>query len=260
MLASKSPAMKTQIATWMACLVVVATAAADQTIANVQQALKDQGFYYGEITGQKDADTVAAIRRYQIRNGLQITGDLNDDTLRSIKSTSASTVPSRPAPSPPSALPAAPPAGPDTSDLRENSAPQNPGANPAIQHPFGAPRDQGPPRPNIGQPLPATGGLFAGTPYQTAPIEVQRRIIADTQRTLARRGLFKEEIDGAYGPALEFSLRAYQSRVGLPTTGRLDLETLAALQLLPGAHAPVFTPRRPMPPPEPAVRGEWVRP
>ena len=88
---------------------------------------------------------------------------------------------------------------------------------------------------------------------------VQHRVIADAQRILARRGLFKDEIDGNYGPNLEFSLRAYQSRVGLPVTGRLDLETLAALQLLPGAHMPVYTPRRPpgVPPP---VRGEWVRP
>src|SRR5256886_10129685 len=57
---------------------------ADQAIQNVQQALKDQGFYYGDITGTKDADTTAAIRRYQIRNGLQITGDLNDETLKAL--------------------------------------------------------------------------------------------------------------------------------------------------------------------------------
>src|SRR2546423_15387347 len=57
---------------------------ADPAIENVQQALKDQGFYYGEVSGQKDADTTAAIRRYQIRNGLQITGDLNDETLKSL--------------------------------------------------------------------------------------------------------------------------------------------------------------------------------
>src|SRR5437899_12911200 len=57
---------------------------ADQAIQNVQQALKDQGFYYGEITGTKDADTTAAIRRYQIRNGLQITGDLNEEALKSL--------------------------------------------------------------------------------------------------------------------------------------------------------------------------------
>src|SRR5713226_4537346 len=67
---------------------------ADQTIANAQQVLKDQGFYYGEITGEKNADTTAAIRRYQIRNGLPITGELNDETLRSLRSApSASTQP-----------------------------------------------------------------------------------------------------------------------------------------------------------------------
>src|SRR5881275_3334121 len=59
---------------------------ADQAIQNVQQALKDQGFYYGEITGAKDADTTAAIRRYQIRNGLQVTGELNDETNTALRS------------------------------------------------------------------------------------------------------------------------------------------------------------------------------
>src|SRR6476620_8347875 len=57
---------------------------ADPAIESAQQKLKDGGFYYGEINGQKDADTTAAIRRYQIRNGLQITGDLNAETLKSL--------------------------------------------------------------------------------------------------------------------------------------------------------------------------------
>ena len=59
-------------------------ARADQTTAKVQQALKEQGFYYGDVTGQKTADTTAAIRRYQIRNGLQITGEIDAETLRSL--------------------------------------------------------------------------------------------------------------------------------------------------------------------------------
>src|SRR5215470_17235429 len=63
---------------------------ADQTIQSVQQALKDQGFYYGSVTGDKSAETTAAIRRYQIRNGLQVTGELNDETLRSVNSSSNS--------------------------------------------------------------------------------------------------------------------------------------------------------------------------
>jgi len=56
------------------------------------------------------------------------------------------------------------------------------------------------------------------------------------------------------------SLRAYQARTRLPITGRLDLETLAALRLLPRPREPVYDPsrKRMRPPPEPPVRGEWV--
>ena len=76
------------------CLVVTLCAAglvyADQTVRSVQQTLKDRGFYYGPVTGEKSAETTAAIRRYQIRNGLQVTGELNDETLRSVKSSSNS--------------------------------------------------------------------------------------------------------------------------------------------------------------------------
>ena len=66
-------------------LALVISGRADDKIAGIQQSLKDQGFYYGEITGEKNADTTAAIRRYQIRNGLQVTGELNDETMRSLK-------------------------------------------------------------------------------------------------------------------------------------------------------------------------------
>ncbi|HEV3410068.1 MAG TPA: peptidoglycan-binding domain-containing protein, partial [Chthoniobacterales bacterium] len=48
-------------------LAVTTLAQSDPVIASVQEKLKDQGFYYGEVTGRKDADTTAAIRRYQIR-------------------------------------------------------------------------------------------------------------------------------------------------------------------------------------------------
>src|SRR6266513_5564338 len=81
--------MKLRIAVVVLVAALVAGARADQVVQNVQQALKDQGFYYGEVTGEKDADTTAAIRRYQIRNGLQITGDLNDETLKSLGSDSS---------------------------------------------------------------------------------------------------------------------------------------------------------------------------
>src|SRR5438874_13770422 len=70
---------------------------ADQATQSVQQALKDQGFYYGNVTGEKSAETTAAIRRYQIRNGLKVTGDINPETLRSLNMTSSSVSSAQPA-------------------------------------------------------------------------------------------------------------------------------------------------------------------
>src|ERR1044071_9907839 len=57
---------------------------ADQLVESVQQALKNEGFYYGEINGDMNANLAGAIRRYQIRTGLPVTGELNDETLRSL--------------------------------------------------------------------------------------------------------------------------------------------------------------------------------
>jgi peptidoglycan hydrolase-like protein with peptidoglycan-binding domain len=242
-------------------LVLIAAALtlrADDKIANVQQQLKEQGFYYGDITGEKNADTTAAIRRFQIRNGLQITGELNDETLRSLKGGAASASASKMVTPPPASTP-------DTSDLRDNSPRERADANPPPTRPYEPPAQQRQvplPDPD-GVAPPPVSGLLTGTPYENAPPDVQRDVIVRVQKSLARRGLFRNEIDGVYGPNLQFSLRAYQSRVGLQPTGRLDLGTLAALELLPGADTPVYTPRRVLRPRrdfEPPVRGEWIRP
>src|SRR4051794_7791874 len=95
--------MKLRIIVFCALLSValVVRAQADPALASIQQKLKDQGFYYGEVTGQKDADTTAAIRRYQIRNGLKVPGDLNPETKKSPgrKETAAPPAPSPPRPS-----------------------------------------------------------------------------------------------------------------------------------------------------------------
>ena len=239
-------------------LVATALARADQTIESVQQALKDQGFYYGEVTGEKNADTTAAIRRYQIRNGLQVTGELNDETLRSLRNN-----PSKPSPAP--AIMPVPTTPSDTSDLRDDSARDSDEATPAPAQPFTnvPPQDRQlyPQNPNVVPTGP--GDLFAGTPFENSSPDAQRTVIASAQDELARRGLYRDPIDGVFGSNLEFSLRAYQARVGLGVTGRLDLETLAALELLPGAHTPVYAPRRRVrvrPDLGPPVRGEWVRP
>src|SRR5215471_10749683 len=90
------------------CLVATLCAAglvqADQTIRSLQQMLKDKGLYYGTVTGEKSAETTAAIRRYQIRNGLKVTGEINDETTRFLNASSNSVA----AVSQPGSRPAAP--------------------------------------------------------------------------------------------------------------------------------------------------------
>src|ERR1700739_556839 len=64
--------------------VISVSAWGDELTKAVQQKLKDQGFFYGEATGQPGSETDAAIRRYQIRYGLKVTGALNDETTHSL--------------------------------------------------------------------------------------------------------------------------------------------------------------------------------
>jgi peptidoglycan hydrolase-like protein with peptidoglycan-binding domain len=214
----------------------VALMRADQMIESVQEALKDQGFYYGEITGEANANLNAAIRRYQIRNGLQVTGELTSETLHSLGIDSSA--PARPAtkttPSPSPGLP----------DLRDQPSGGAAGTPAAVQPFANAPPDRQIYPPNPVMPGTFPGGFLAGTPYEAAPPDVQHNVVISAQIALARRGLYRGEIDGVYGPAMELSLRAYQARTRLPVTGRLDLETLAALRLLPRPREPVYDPSR----------------
>ncbi len=69
------------------------TVHADPQIAAVQQALKSQGLYDGEVTGEIDNRTAAAITRLQVRRGLEVTGELNEETLQALGLDAAQPVP-----------------------------------------------------------------------------------------------------------------------------------------------------------------------
>ena len=219
---------------------------ADQTIVEVQQALKEQGFYYGDVTGTKTADTTAAIRRYQIRNGLQITGEIDAETLRSLgvgAGGTPSTAARQPAP-----VQTSPPGSPDQGEDVQSAEvmPSQPG-----NYPPGNPPPQVATRRSVNE-------VFLGTPYEMAPPDLQRHVVVGAQTILARYGLYRSGIDGDYGPGTEAAVRAFQARSRLVTDGRLNMPTLAALGLLPGQHAAGFPPRvRPWPG-RPVYRGEWI--
>src|SRR5947199_2395187 len=88
--------MKRAIAHLLLAMCVAGFVRADQTTQSVQQTLKDQGFYYGNVTGDKSAETTAAIRRFQIRSGLKVTGEVNPETLQSLSISSNSKANSAP--------------------------------------------------------------------------------------------------------------------------------------------------------------------
>lgn len=53
----------------------------DEVIANVQVALQDAGYYFGQITGSLSFDTRAALANFQRDYGLEITGAIDEATV-----------------------------------------------------------------------------------------------------------------------------------------------------------------------------------
>ena len=201
--------MKRTILQLVVALCVVGSMRADQTIQSVQQALTDQGFYYGNVTGEKNADTTAAIRRFQIRNGLQVTGELNSETLRSLNVSSNSASSRQVAPT----SPVTQPTGSGRDDRSRSPLDSSPRS-------FGEPKR----RAEVNRSL-------IGMPYELAPAEMHARIVAEVQRQLGSRGYYRGGINGRYGGRTAFAVRTFQLHSGISPTGQLDTRTLDALGL-----------------------------
>ena len=65
-------------------LSLTALVRADDNVREVQTKLSDEGFYFGEIDGAYSNDFSAALSRYQIREGLPITGQLDVETSKAL--------------------------------------------------------------------------------------------------------------------------------------------------------------------------------
>jgi peptidoglycan hydrolase-like protein with peptidoglycan-binding domain len=63
---------------------LVEAVSADDNVRDVQMKLRDGGFYSGEIDGAYSSQLDAALTRYQIRNGLPITGQLDVETSKAL--------------------------------------------------------------------------------------------------------------------------------------------------------------------------------
>jgi peptidoglycan hydrolase-like protein with peptidoglycan-binding domain len=270
-----------------------ASAWGDELTKSVQQKLKDQGFFYGEATGQPGSETDAAVRRYQIRYGLKVTGGLNDETMRSLglkltdfpppqnatrhgNENTPGTPSSTPKPQTP-APQALPPRTISSPTPRPRLATPHPSPSQAVR-PKGQPEtppmyrppaeEQSPneemppneemspnesPRQNYGGRPPQNngggpqqnyaerrqngahyGGIFAGPPYRRASERVQSHVLAGIQEELEEQGLYHGPVNGTPNGSTVEAISRFQETVGLPPTGRLDRQTLMALQALPG--------------------------
>src|SRR5436190_14468282 len=65
-------------------LSAVAAVCADDNVREVQTKLSDGGFYLGEIDGAYSSQLSEALSRYQVRNGLPITGQLDVETSKAL--------------------------------------------------------------------------------------------------------------------------------------------------------------------------------
>ena len=292
----------------MMTLGATATLRADDALRRVQQSLREQGFYYGPVNGAPGDETTQAVRRYQIRNGLPVTGQLDDATKRSIQQTASAAIPSGtsgsgdeprqsgasagnsggtsqreptravPTPSNPEPTRREPPANdndnddgaatgpayqrptvrpvPDTAnrsqlhdvedeDAAASSAPNarsdsdaRPGLNarPDLRAAPGAPEDRPLPR-NAVLPSARLSDLFASTPYEFAPPPVQADVLRRAQRALTREGFYDGAVSGAPSDLTSDSLAHFQGVNRLRKTGRLDVNTLGLLRLLPGRQS-----------------------
>jgi peptidoglycan hydrolase-like protein with peptidoglycan-binding domain len=261
---------------------------ADEQTLQVQQALKDQGFYYAAVDGNPGPETDAAIRRYQIRQGLDVTGKLDAQTLASLNlggsaqgsgdadqptpAPEAQPADQQPTPTPsqvqgdqnflksqqdqPDATPPPPPPS-DDQDTAPTPAAPPPGAPVAPIQPFepqAPPQQPGPPPGLARAPLPEYSDFFRKTPYATAPAVVQQGTVRSAQARLGRQGFYRGYADGTLSKSFSHAISAYQYDTDLKVSGRLDMETLASLNLLPRRRVIAGPP----PDEQPVYRGVWV--
>ena len=208
---------------------------ADDSLRHYQQALRDQGFYYGPVNGSSGDETTQALRRYQIRNGLAVTGQLDDDTRRSIDHAASDAAQSTPGPlvtpPPPAATPVSQPRRPAaTPPPRPVVRQQDPGDQAPPVDPRNVPQPDD--RTRIAPSAPLTN-YFGGTPFEFAPPPVQTETIARAQKLLTRTGFYDGEVNGRPNHDLADAVSNFQEVNRLRRSGRLDTETLAALRLLP---------------------------
>jgi len=211
-------------------LLLSAGARGDDALKAVQETLKAEGFYTGEVDGTPGADTSSAIRRYQIRNGLEVTGELNPETHAALG------IARHPSPTPSPEPRRAPPI-PDQAARSRSTKPAPP---PDVET-------------ARGDAVQELADLYRGSPFSTAPAYVRVDVLRSAQSFLRAHGYYDGDVDGIPGGGTTRAIHTFQGRQGLTQSGRLDMDTLQRMGLLPRViGAPQYydgPPLRRVPPP-----------
>ncbi len=254
-------------------LAATRVSAGDDRLRAAQEVLKFQGYYFAEVNGEADDESTQALKRFQIRNLLPVTGELDEATARILDAMAAARPASAPdpahpertsprivgAPKPP--LPSGSgsrESGPTprvpTAALATSSAPTTTVAagNPPPRPPTNAALETGtaPAGASAVRMMPAASPTGAvGAPVDESPPSPPRAPTSDRASAVSRakeilrqEGFYRGAINGQRDSALYSALRQFQRSRNLNPTGQLDQPTLDAL----GMDRSVFAPPPPI--------------
>jgi peptidoglycan hydrolase-like protein with peptidoglycan-binding domain len=222
-------------------------ASAPGSTQNVQQELKDLGYYSGNVDGINGTATKAAIVAFQKDHGLTQDGVVGSQTLDKLESivTPPASIPVTYAPAPITPQTTTP--VPTTKELQQELkdlgyytgtvdgiyGPKTESAVAAFQKVYGLPVD--------GIVGPNTLDKLDDIVLPPGNIPATNK---DIQAELKSLGFYSGNIDGIIGPQTISAIKAFQNLNGLPITGVVDQQTFASLNKF-GDLSPTPTPKTP---------------
>jgi lipid-binding SYLF domain-containing protein len=175
-------------------------AASKDEIRKAQQALKDKGLYNGPVDGSINAETQKALREFQQKNSLKVTGTLDHETMTALGVTSEH--PSTTGRTGKSETRSSETTTTTKSETKATTSTKSGTAGETPKRQKGAHK-------------PASG--------------VSKDKVREIQAALKKEGFDPGRIDGVLGSRTMTALRNYQSHNGLEVTGTINAETENAL-------------------------------
>jgi peptidoglycan hydrolase-like protein with peptidoglycan-binding domain len=169
---------------------------APDAVQRVQDKLRAQGAYAGQVNGVWGADSETALTQFQQTHGLQPTGQLNQATAVVL--------------------------GLNPADL----------VAAAVSAPLPAPHASAPPLPPVNTPASVAAAPEPIKPPQEGAV-LSIAAVRNLQSRLQVLGYYTGGIDGEWGPQAEAALTRFQRASGIDPSGRINPQTVSAMGLNP---------------------------